>query len=340
MAQIRSHYVTYFNRTDAQLHGYWQGCKALLITEIALVIFSFFYYILTAYMMIKTFRYQKNLRNIWVLCTVQYLFSTIDRVIQAGMIILENENEGIQPSRAFLYTSYIRAFGIFMALYSLPIAVTERCFATYFLEDYEKKQRSYLGYILVLILLAMAALSSYIYHRVNSTIFLFVVIMVLNNIGVLVNSLNYKLNKRYYWETMSRKRGIRAYSLGERYQIAENIRACQFVNHTVLWVGFLNMIASIALIVNNFDVSIFYRNVAVLIFEFSIIIYGLVVPVVIYCHNESWKIELNRLRHKAFTSSKTVPFSVSVKSTLGSETNVERANHADLYFIMLQKDLK
>uniref|UniRef100_A0A0N4WUP4 Ycf1 n=1 Tax=Haemonchus placei TaxID=6290 RepID=A0A0N4WUP4_HAEPC len=105
--------------------------------------------------------------------------------------------EVIQLIRSFLSSLIFLSFPVFFsvllffpALYSLPIAVTERCFATYFLEDYEKKQRSFLGYILV-------------------------------------NSLNYKLNKRYYWETMSRKRGIRAYSLGERYQIAENIRACQ-----------------------------------------------------------------------------------------------------------------
>ncbi|KAK6022707.1 hypothetical protein OSTOST_11581, partial [Ostertagia ostertagi] len=68
--------------------------------------------------------------------------------------------------------------------------------------------------------------------------------MLLNNVGILANRLNYKLNERYYLEAMSQKRGIRAYSLGERYQIAENIRACRFFNSTVLWVGFLNMIAS------------------------------------------------------------------------------------------------
>ncbi|KAK6024208.1 hypothetical protein OSTOST_09986, partial [Ostertagia ostertagi] len=83
---------------------------------------------------------------------------------------------------------------------------------------------------------------------------------------------SYKLNKRYYLEAMSRKEGIRAYSLGERYQIAENIQTCRFVNSVVLWVGFLNTIASVSLIVDNFVQSMFYRNVAVLSFNYSTVV--------------------------------------------------------------------
>ncbi|PIO62979.1 hypothetical protein TELCIR_15440, partial [Teladorsagia circumcincta] len=155
-----------------------------------------------------------------------------------------------------------------------------------------------------------------------------------------VNSFSYKLNKRYYWEAKSRKKGIRTYSLGERYQIAENIQTCRFVNGVVLSVGILNMIASVSLILDNFVQSMFYRNMAVLTFNYSTVVYGFVIPVVIYSYNDSWKFELNRLRRKVFDSRKTVPVHMSIKSTLGKETHVEQARHGDHYFTMLQKDLR
>lgn len=35
---LKMHYFTYFNRTDAELLGYWNVCKALLIIEIIMVL--------------------------------------------------------------------------------------------------------------------------------------------------------------------------------------------------------------------------------------------------------------------------------------------------------------
>ncbi|KAK6014392.1 hypothetical protein OSTOST_20225 [Ostertagia ostertagi] len=108
------HYFTYFNRTDAELHGYWKACKVLLITEIALLLISHIYYIMTTYMMVKGMRYQKNLRILWVMCSIQYLFSIMDRVLQIGITLFDIE--GSHPSLAFVYSSYMRAFCIHIGL--------------------------------------------------------------------------------------------------------------------------------------------------------------------------------------------------------------------------------
>ncbi|VDO64908.1 unnamed protein product [Heligmosomoides polygyrus] len=149
---------------------------------------------------------------------------------------------------------------------------------------------------------------------------------------------NYRLNMRYYKDTMNPKKPGRAYSLGGRYQVAENIRASRFVFYTVLWVGLLNMTSTLSLIVDNFNVTMFWRNMAVLSFNYSVLVYGIVIPVVMYWHNEKWKAELKYLLTKFRTTGKPKLDFISVKSTLGAETHVEPQLHAGLYFDMLRKD--
>ncbi|PIO69864.1 hypothetical protein TELCIR_08301 [Teladorsagia circumcincta] len=64
------------------------------------------------------------------------------------------------------------------------------------------------------------------FQREYSTIIHIVVVVLANSFAFAVNAVHYKLNKRYYWEAKSGLDGIRKYSLGARYQIAENIRIC------------------------------------------------------------------------------------------------------------------
>lgn len=36
------------------------------------------------------------MRNIWALCTIQYLVSTIDRAVQAGLVLFGEQDQGTQ----------------------------------------------------------------------------------------------------------------------------------------------------------------------------------------------------------------------------------------------------
>ncbi|KAL6733333.1 hypothetical protein Aduo_003985 [Ancylostoma duodenale] len=162
--------------------------------------------------------------------------------------------------------------------------------------------------------------------------------MVVNTVAILVNKINDNINKRYYFETMNNNATRRSYSLGERYQIAENIRVCKFVIHTVLCIGLLNMISAVSLIVDNFEVSALVKNVAVFTFNYSVIIYGFIIIVVIYWHNEGWQAEVRELTRRWSSDRTTHPEFVSVKSTLGNETHVEQLQHARHYFDMLKRD--
>ncbi|KAK6030127.1 hypothetical protein OSTOST_03748 [Ostertagia ostertagi] len=69
-----------------------------------------------------------------------------------------------------------------------------------------------------------------------------------------------------------------------------------------------------------------------------VIRYGFAVPLIIYCHNEKWRLELKRLKAKFFAEKK-VSTSVSVRSALGQETHIEKSKQADVYFGMLNEAL-
>ncbi|VDK59755.1 unnamed protein product [Cylicostephanus goldi] len=130
----------------------------------------------------------------------------------------------------------------------------------------------------------------------------------------------------------------RTYSLGERYQIAQNIRVCKFIFHTVIWIGLLNVISALCLLVDDFEMSIYYRNIIVIIFNYSLLIYGITIVIVMCWYNDGLRAELQKLREQLCCTSKTHPEFVSVVSTMGYEAHVHQRQHAALYFNMLKKD--
>ncbi|KIH44575.1 hypothetical protein ANCDUO_25399, partial [Ancylostoma duodenale] len=76
-------------------------------------------------------------------------------------------------------------------------------------------------------MLLIAFICSYTFHQEKPTYGHFAAVMVVNTVAILVNKINDNINKRYYFETMNNNATRRSYSLGERYQIAENIRVCK-----------------------------------------------------------------------------------------------------------------
>uniref|UniRef100_A0A1I7TY52 7TM_GPCR_Srx domain-containing protein n=1 Tax=Caenorhabditis tropicalis TaxID=1561998 RepID=A0A1I7TY52_9PELO len=58
----------------------------------------------------------------------------------------------------------------------------------------------------------------------------------------------------------------------------------------IVWsIGFFNSIVNSCLILDNYDIPITYKNVASISCDFSILLYGVIVPVVYYNQIESWK---------------------------------------------------
>ncbi|CAJ0606801.1 unnamed protein product [Cylicocyclus nassatus] len=172
---------------------------------------------------------QINMRNVWALAISQYIVSIVDRVVQIALVVSDLQSQGGRMTLLFLCTSYVRACCTFMVYFALPAIVLERCFATYFLEDYEKKQRPYLGHTITLMMLLNALMCSYTFHEADSTYFHIGCVLVVNSIAIAVNKFNIDTNKRYYYESMqcNRSNTTRIYSLGERYQIAQNIKVCK-----------------------------------------------------------------------------------------------------------------
>ncbi|VDL65501.1 unnamed protein product [Nippostrongylus brasiliensis] len=222
-------------------------------------------------------------------------------------------------------------------LLGTPAVVFERFLATYFLEDYDRNPRLYFGYIIVTCQLLFAALASYTFHTANSTIPHVVVVIVVNGCSAIANTVIRHVNLRHYKRSMKRKH-IRSYTLGERYQIAENIHICEFVFKCILWIGFLNIISTLALIVDNIDVAIIYQNVAVILFNYCLLTYGFLIAFVMYWYNDRWQIELKRILKSLHMRRNSEPAPVSVKSTLGVETNINKELQGPQYFLMLRKE--
>lgn len=93
----------------------------------------------------------------------------------------------------YLHTNHFRCVNTISVFFSLSAIVLERCFATYFLEDYEKKQRPYLGFIIITMVLVIAFICSYTFHRGELSIICFYFVQLLVHEvfqWVVVNSLN------------------------------------------------------------------------------------------------------------------------------------------------------
>ncbi|VDO61886.1 unnamed protein product [Heligmosomoides polygyrus] len=243
------------------------------------------YYFLVFYINMVTPQYHLNMRILYGLYSADYVFFASGRMAHMFYVFLGRAH--YETENGFLIASYLRCFCSFVAFYYLPVAMVERCCATYYLKDYERKNRLHISFTLLLIGLDMSSIPQ------------ITLCIALNALAFTANMINEQINCKFYKDSTS---GAKQYTLAERYQVSENIKTCRSFNRVVLSIMGFNFICNVVLVVDNFNIPIGYKNLSTLFFNYSAIMYGLTIPFVMYCHNELWQSELKRLCKKLLLS--------------------------------------
>lgn len=125
----------------------------------------------------------------------------------------------------------------------MPCFVFERCCASYFLSDYEKRSRYYIGIFLLSASAGSGFILSYLYHKcehftlsitltdfnfsAESTLIYHTIALVFNMTFSIILVIVEKYNYKRLRESSNLRKSKREYSLAERFQISENIRVCE-----------------------------------------------------------------------------------------------------------------
>ncbi|UMM33824.1 hypothetical protein L5515_007154 [Caenorhabditis briggsae] len=175
-----------------------------------------------------------------------------------------------------------------------------------------------------------AAVGSH-FNRARSTVVHTVSAIIANSLAVCLNKINQKINEKYFYES-----DRVTYSLSERFQITENIKAAKMFDKIVWSIGFFNIIVNSCLILDNYDIPTTFKNLASVSCDFSILLYGLIVPVVYYNQTDSWKKRVAVMLKGCFK-----PRVSPLKSTFGQDMAPHGAKEETTkYFEMLTDQWK
>ncbi|EYC31941.1 hypothetical protein Y032_0003g1317 [Ancylostoma ceylanicum] len=304
------HYLIYYNGTHSRLDGTWPYYCAITYLD-------YFMLASTMYLLWKTNAYHLNIQVIWGFIGVEYFTQLTNRTVQ--IILIFNHDENGQVSLL------------------LPAIVVERLCACYYLEDYERKKRSHISFLILLTITSAGFLLSLEYHQVNCTLVLHVSMLVINLIASVINLMIEKYNYRKLRESTNLNKSHRGYSLAERFQVSENIRTCLMLKNVVNCVSVFNLLSTVTAAMDNFNLSIFWTNVAATVSNICVLTYGSLTMIIFYLHTEPWRNETRRLLAKWRGEAATAPR--PLRSTVGGADlmlGTEVQGHE--YFSQLNRD--
>ncbi|CAR98898.1 Protein CBG26295 [Caenorhabditis briggsae] len=224
------------------------------------------------------------------------------------------------------------------ALFALFAIMLERLCATYFVADYERNQRPIIGYSIIFLTLIVSAITSYIFMIPNLVLAFVAGHLISIVICYFVSLITYRINRKYFYQNRVHRH---SYSLGERYQISENIRLYKFFSHYLFVLAIFPLICTFVTLVDHLDSNPMHREVYEILFDLSYTFLCILAPYLTYKMSDPWQAELesifmklgirkSNIIHATRSSQKTV------RGTFGEEMNVETSKHTDVYFTQLK----
>ncbi|CAI5441463.1 unnamed protein product [Caenorhabditis angaria] len=287
-------------------------------------------YIPVIFFGILLFRYRlfhSNLQNFVKIVVIEYLVQLTSRTIQIVLTFYSMEN-----SLYFYYASLARCTCYFFVSLTLPAFVTERCAASYFLSDYEKKSRHWIFLIIITFNLSISVYLSNEYHQVKSTLVLHILMLIINGISSIMIYILEKYNYNRLEDSSNLRKSKRGYSLAERFQISENIRVFSLMKTIINVVAIFNLFQTGSAAMDNFDMSLTMLNICAIIFNICVLSYGSSVFFLLYYLSPPMKDELKAIMRKFRIINTVVPAEI-VKSKPLNLVAIE----SDQYFTQLQK---
>ncbi|CCD63531.1 Serpentine Receptor, class E (Epsilon) [Caenorhabditis elegans] len=266
------HYLIYYSSTQSKLDDTWIYYQVLTYFEFACICLSYPMVIFLGYQLFQHRVFHNNLQNLVKAAVVEYLVQLTARSIQI-FLIFNSAEDGL----VFYYASLARCTCYFFVSFSLPCFVFERCCASYFLSDYEKRSRYYIGIFLLSASAGSGFILSYLYHKSESTLIYHTIALVFNMTFSIILVIVEKYNYKRLRESSNLRKSKREYSLAERFQISENIRVCELMKTIINVVSIFNLLSTVSASLDNFNFSQTFLNVAATLFNFCVLIYGTLV---------------------------------------------------------------
>ncbi|EFP08570.1 CRE-SRE-18 protein [Caenorhabditis remanei] len=311
-------------------------------------ILSILYYFFNLYV---TFRVKHFKTNIQILHQAIYAtcpFSSVFIIIDGVANILGKRDFNLPFALNFFRVmmscprEFNCSFGFsslpFSALFALVAIMLERIFATYYIKDYERERRPLVGYSIILLLIVMSICTAFIFSYPELVIVFVVCHLSLNVICYVVSLITYRINRKYYYNNRERKH---SYSLGERYQISENIRLYKFFSHYLFVLAVFPISCTIFALIDHIDSNPIHREILAILFDLSYTLLCFLAPFLTNKMSEPWQTELDiiymKLGIKKPNKIHTIRDSSKIlRGTFGEEINVETSKHTDVYFNQLK----
>ncbi|CAO4374155.1 unnamed protein product [Caenorhabditis nigoni] len=326
-----------FNRQSAVEDGSIELYSLIFKIGITVNFIGVLYYLMNVSIDYRTRGSMNNIRRIHQFVYFTCPFHHIAFIVEKIMIIWDFEGGYDAYTTTFQTIQFIRLVTTFAGFLCLPAYAIERSFATYFHHDYEKVNRSYIGYTMSFLIYLISVISVLVCVQFSAKFYPFLVVLVSNIVSYIVNIINYKLN-RYYYNCSLRK--FYTYSLTERYQISENIQFAKFFHMFALTVALFATFCSSLLLLASLPFASTEKNIFIVSFDTIYTVFILYCPYVHYKYNSTWQHEFKRWMNmhtsEVKCSSVTVGKpSLQLKSTFGERMNVNKSSQMDVYFSQL-----
>ncbi|PIC25979.1 hypothetical protein B9Z55_018703 [Caenorhabditis nigoni] len=326
----------YFNRTYFEKEtDQWPMISLIFKIEIPLIVFNILHTWLFHWINLKSVQFHNNWASIMSILYIQHIVADCAWIGQRVLLIQDSFTDPFE-SDLFIRLSYIRAFCLFLGLSILPCLIIERIYATIHISDYESKLRAHIFYTLLCLLTIIGSITSYTYHKYESSLAIFTFITISSSLGIMGNIILLNLNLRYYDERSEA-------CLKTRYQITENIKVCRLVNGIVFSMGGFNGLMCITIITDKFNLSTYTSSLSMFAFDISAIIYSTVFPYVCMHYCKNWKATFLKLiakftRQRRSVQPYTTPESINKAGLTLKNTKGEVMSEytTDVYFQQLK----
>ncbi|CAL2040608.1 unnamed protein product [Caenorhabditis brenneri] len=297
--------VLRFDRESAVNNGSFEIYSLVFKLEITVNFIGILYYIMNVSIDYRTRNSMNNMRRIHQFVYFTCPFNHLAFIVEKIMIIWDFEGGYVATTTTFQTIQFIRLVTTFAGFLCLPAYAIERSFATYFHHDYEKENRSYIGYTMSFL------------------------IYLISIISVLV-CIQY-VNDENEWVYENRR------TSSER---AETRSLFQFFHLFALTVALFATFCSFLLLLASLPFTNTQKNICIVLFDTLYTIFILYCPYIHYKYNSTWQHEFKKCMKMSTSEVKCSSVSVGkpslqLKTTFGERMNVGKNVQMDIYFSQL-----
>ena len=210
----------------------------------------------------------------------------------------------VVTSGLYLPIEIVRCFGCGCIAIAIFCAVLERTVATVYLDTYEQNRSYTLLIFFAFLQLSGSATFNYFFftrklffeqqvlkleisEQIN-WLALIIFAIVISTVTLIIFLITYYINK-FRYKLCSRN--IVKYTLSQRYQLSENLRAFMIMQKTILYLGVGNITIVATVLAVNFLHQKFSMLLFRALFNIIVILYSILIPIVFVTSVEIWRLK-------------------------------------------------